>query len=77
MSVEIDPQALREEEQPTRAHATPPRPVTLTLPVAPENYQVRLTSAQFLELVVAFTEANGQRRRLLEQFQVDAIGKTD
>lgn len=74
MTVKVETEALREEVAPTIKHATAPRPITMSLPVHPDGYQVRLTSAQFLLLADQVEAAAEERRRLLEQFQVDSIG---
>ena len=73
MSVEIDPAALREEVAPTRPHGIAPRPIVIALPVQAPDYHARLTSEQFLKLADEIAEAAAARRRMLEDFQVQAI----
>ncbi len=75
MSVKIDAEALRAEAAPAQGRVTALRPMALSLPVSSEDgYTVRLTSVQFVQLLEQMNEAASQRRRMLEQFQVDAIG---
>lgn len=76
MSVKIDAEALRAEADPSQERATLLRPMVLGLPVSSEDgYTVRLTSAQFVGLLEQMNGAASQRRRMLEQFEVDAIGQ--
>lgn len=73
MSIEIDPVALREEVAPTREHGIAPRPIVIALPVPAPDYHARMTSEQFLKLADEIAEAAATRRRMLEEFEVQAI----